>query len=112
LKKKYPDLRGFDSEDAEWDLSIGLDQLAAIYAMQGWPLFKGVATPESLEQLINSLVTQITDAKDFTWGMYGGRPMIRRNPSAPSCLEISLDIGHLDFSEALEARDGDADGKN
>lgn len=93
-----------DAEDAEWHLELGLDQIATIFAMEGWPLIDGVATAEKIETVIGNLVAQMAESPKLL-GVYGGRLMIRRNPSAPTCVELSFDFGHLDFAEALEERE-------
>lgn len=109
MNQNYPNLKGLDSEDADWNLDLSLDQVATIFAMEGWPLIKGPATPERLEKVINDCVKKLAETEPMVWLSYLGRLTVRRNPSAPNCLEISLDIGHLDFTEALEARDGSTD---
>lgn len=100
----YPDLQGLDIEDAGWNLELRLDQIATIFAMEGWPLGNGVATAESIEEMIGLLVKQLAESPSKPQLAWGGRITVRRNPTAVNCLELSLDFGYLDFTDALEER--------
>ncbi|WP_035800354.1 hypothetical protein [Kitasatospora mediocidica] len=99
---QYPTLKGFDSEDAEWNLDLSLEQVATIFALMGWPLANGVATPERIEKVIDDLVKAMNNDK-YLYASYG-RLSVRRNPGALNCVELAFDIGHLDFTEAIEER--------
>jgi hypothetical protein len=102
-QKKFPSLKGLTTEDAAWNLDIFLDQLTYIYALNQWPLLKGPATYESLDEVISNLVRDMGDNGYFA--TMGGRLVAFRNSAAPNCVELSLQIGHLDFTDAIEARD-------
>jgi hypothetical protein len=102
-----PSLKGLTADDAGWDLELTLQQIAAIYAMQGWPVADRQPTSELLAMVVRRNVELLADNDRFNVSSLG-RIIVRRSSLFPTCLEISLEIGHLDFSAALEARDGSA----
>lgn len=101
--KKLPTIKGLKTTDAEWNLDIYLDQLSYIYALNQWPLIDGPATVDRLDRVISNIVTDM--GNNGFYATMGGRLVAFRNTSAPNCVELGLQIGHLDFTDAIEARD-------
>lgn len=98
-------MQDIDPDLAEWDFrDFPLDEVAELFNDRGWPLFD---TTDVSDQTIDRLVWQVAAAllaEPEALALRYGRLLAYRSNDNPTCIEIAMDIGHLDFEAELRKR--------
>ncbi|SDH17951.1 hypothetical protein SAMN05421505_11280 [Sinosporangium album] len=92
-----------DNEDYPcymWEIQP--ESLAAIYAMQGWPIAdaeNGYPTADEIEAVVRRMVDGLErDERDSaTLYLSSARMLVYRDPDFPSSYEIYLHVGYVDM---------------
>ena len=94
------DLKHFDPDNAEWKFEPSLEKVAKIYEEHALPLYRDKASYESLDRLVWQITAELNNNPDF-YAYRLGRLVAYRDARFPTSVEIAMDIGHLDFENAL-----------